>query len=87
MFHSDGVNIHPLIMILLACNADGTNKLQPLVTGKSKNLHCFMLTNYVANKKACITQAIITGYLRALFFFSGFIYKKRTDSYILLSSK
>jgi hypothetical protein len=52
MLHWDGVNTHPLIMILLACNADGTNKLQPLVIWNSKNPHCFKNgTKYVAKKK------------------------------------
>jgi hypothetical protein len=42
------------IEVLLACNADGTGKLLLLVTGKSKNLHCFknvrnLPTEYVAH--------------------------------------
>jgi hypothetical protein len=66
-----GKNSKERITVLLACNADGTDKLPPLVTGKSENPCCFknvgqLPTKYVANRKAWVTQAIFTDYLRAL---------------------
>jgi hypothetical protein len=59
------------IMVLLACNADGTDKLPPLVTGRSENTRCFknvrqLPTKYVANREAWVIHAIFTYYLRAL---------------------
>jgi hypothetical protein len=66
-----GKNSKERITVLLTCNADGTDKLPPLVIGKSGNPHCFknvrqFPTKYVANRKAWVTQAIFTDYLRAL---------------------
>jgi hypothetical protein len=66
-----GKNFKDRIMVLLACSADGTDKPPPLVIGKSENRHCFknvtqLPTKYVANRKAWVTQAIFTDYLRAL---------------------
>jgi hypothetical protein len=66
-----GKNSKERITVLLACNADGTDKLPPLVIWKSENPHCFknvrqLPTKYVANRKAWVTQAIFTDYLRAL---------------------
>jgi hypothetical protein len=59
------------IVLLLAYSADGTVRLPPLVIGKSENPHSFknvrkLPTKYVANRKAWITHAIFTDYLRAL---------------------
>jgi hypothetical protein len=58
-------------MVLLACNADGTDKLPPLVIGKSENPCYFqhvrqLPTKYAANRKVWVTQAIFNDYLRAL---------------------
>jgi hypothetical protein len=66
-----GKNSKERIMVLLACNADGTDKLPPLVIGKSENRCCFknvrqLHTKYVANRKTWVAQAIFTDYLRAL---------------------
>jgi hypothetical protein len=60
------------IRLLLACNADGTDKLPSLVSVKSENPHSFenvrkLLIKYTANRTACVTQAIFTNYLRALY--------------------
>jgi hypothetical protein len=66
-----GKNSKERITVLLACNADGTDKLPLLVIGKSENPRCFknvrqLPTKYVAIRKAWVTQAIFTDYLRAL---------------------
>jgi hypothetical protein len=66
-----GKNSKERITVLLACNADGTDKLPPLVIGKSEDPRCFknvrqLPTKYLANRKAWVTQAIFTDYLRAL---------------------
>jgi hypothetical protein len=66
-----GKNSKERIMVLLDCNGDGTDKLPPLVIGKSENPRCFknvrqLPTKYVANRKAWVTQVIFTDYLRAL---------------------
>jgi hypothetical protein len=58
------------ITVLLASNADGINKLPPLVTGKNENPQWFKTvrkfpTKYVTNRKAWVTQTIFTDYLRA----------------------
>jgi hypothetical protein len=50
--------------ILLACNADGSDKITPLVIGKSKNPRCFKNVRqlpawYEANKKSWMTASII----------------------------
>jgi hypothetical protein len=57
-------------MVLLACNADGIDKLPPLVIGNSENPCCFKnirkLTIKYVVKKAWFTQDIFAHYLRAL---------------------
>lgn len=57
-------------MMLLACNADWTDELLSLITGKSENPYCFknvseLPTKYLVKRKAWITQAILADYLRA----------------------
>jgi hypothetical protein len=65
-----GKNSKERITVLLACNADGTDRLPPLVIGKSEN-PCFfknvrqLPTKYVVNRKAWVTQAIFPVYLRS----------------------
>lgn len=59
------------IRVLLACNADGTDRIPSLVSKKSDKPHFFenvrkLLIKYAANRKTCATQAIFTNYLRAL---------------------
>jgi hypothetical protein len=54
-----GKNSKERITVLLACNADGTDKLPPLVIGKIENPRCFknvrqLSTKYVANRKAWV---------------------------------
>jgi hypothetical protein len=49
-----GIKSKQRVIVLLACNADGNDKLPPLVTGKYKSPHCFknvkrLPTNYEAN--------------------------------------
>lgn len=59
------------LTVLLCCNSDGSEKLTPLVVGKSRNPRCFknvrsFPTKYEANKKAWITQALFEDFLRKL---------------------
>jgi hypothetical protein len=66
-----GKNSNERTIFLLACGADGTDRLPQLITGKSENPQCFkkfrkLLTKYVANRKAWVTQASFTDSLRAL---------------------
>ena len=54
--------------LLLACNMDGSEKLEPLVIGKSKNPRCFknvtkLPVPYDANKNAWMTAEIWKGWL------------------------
>jgi hypothetical protein len=55
-------------MVLLACNADWSDKILSLDTGKNENPHCFknvreLPTKYVVVKReAWITPAIFTNY-------------------------
>lgn len=60
-----------LLTVLLCCNCDGSEKLTPLVVGKSRNPRCFknvrsFPTKYEANKKAWMTQALFEDFLRKL---------------------
>ena len=55
--------------LLLACNMDGTEKLAPLVIGKSKNPRCFknvkkLPVDYEGNKNAWMTADIWKDWLR-----------------------
>jgi hypothetical protein len=66
-----GKNSKERITVLLARNADGTDKLPPFVIWKIENPHCFknvrqLPTKCVANRKAWVTQAIFRDYLRSL---------------------
>lgn len=59
------------LTVLLCCNCDGSEKLTPLVVGKSRNPRCFknvrsFPTKYEANKKAWMTQALFEDFLRKL---------------------
>jgi hypothetical protein len=56
------------VTVLLACNADGTDKLPPMVIGKYKNPRCFknvrtLPTKYEANKNSWITAKLFEDYL------------------------
>jgi hypothetical protein len=58
-----GKNFKARIMLPLACSADGTDRLPPLVMWKKENPHCFknvrkLHSKYVANRKAWVTHAI-----------------------------
>lgn len=59
------------ISVMLCCNADGTDKLRPLVIGKSLNPRCFKQFNpklycdYYANKKAWMVNGILQDFLIA----------------------
>ena len=59
------------LTVLLTTNADGSDKLRPLVTGKSKNPRCFknvraFPTEYDNNKNAWTTREIFRKFLRKL---------------------
>ena len=59
------------LTVLLTTNADGTDKLTPLVIGKSAKPRCLkgvksLPVQYEANKKAWMTGAIFTNYLEKL---------------------
>jgi hypothetical protein len=54
--------------VLLACNADGSDKLPPLVTGKYTSPHCFknvknLPAKYDANTYSWINTKIFEYYL------------------------
>lgn len=56
------------LTVLLAANLDGSDKLKPLVIGKSKNPRCFkrkehLPTHYDANKTAWMTSVIFANWL------------------------
>lgn len=57
------------LTVLLCTNSDGSDKLQPLVIGKSKNPRCFkniknLPVRYHANNKAWMTADMFTSFLR-----------------------
>ena len=57
------------LTLLLACNMDGSEKLEPLVIGKSKQPRCFKNAKrlpmlYEANKNAWMTGDIWNGWLK-----------------------
>ncbi|XP_041082893.1 tigger transposable element-derived protein 4 [Polyodon spathula] len=59
------------VTLLLACNMDGSEKLQPLVIGKSKNPPCFknvkrLPVAYEANMNACMTGEIWEEWLKKI---------------------
>ena len=61
------------ITVLLCTNATGTDKLQPLVIGKSANPRCFknirkenLGVKYEANKKAWMTGDIFSRWIKSL---------------------
>uniref|UniRef100_UPI00358F3611 tigger transposable element-derived protein 6-like n=1 Tax=Myxine glutinosa TaxID=7769 RepID=UPI00358F3611 len=61
------------IMVVLCSNADGTDKLKPLVIGRAARPRCFgkdfnpnVYVTYRHNKKACMTGDIFTGWLQDL---------------------
>ncbi|XP_060846175.1 tigger transposable element-derived protein 6-like [Rhopalosiphum padi] len=58
---SGGKHSKERLTLLLAVNMTGTDKLKPLIIGKSKNPRCFagvksFLVDYTANKKAWMTN-------------------------------
>ncbi|XP_042911244.1 tigger transposable element-derived protein 6 [Parasteatoda tepidariorum] len=59
------------LTVLLCCYSDGSEKVTPLVVGKSRKPRCFknvrsFPTNYEANKKAWITKALFEDFLQKL---------------------
>jgi hypothetical protein len=57
---NSGKNSKEGIMVLLACSANGTEKLPPLVNGNSENPHCFktvrkLPTKCIATRKQWVT--------------------------------
>lgn len=59
------------LTVLLCTNADGSEKLTPLVIGKAKKPRCFknvksLPTDYVSNKKSWMTQSLFEDFLRKL---------------------
>lgn len=66
-----GKNSKDRITVLLCSNSDGSDKLQPLVIGKSQRPRCFknikhLPVKYVANTKAWMTADIFGDFLRSL---------------------
>ncbi|KAJ8875515.1 hypothetical protein PR048_023410 [Dryococelus australis] len=60
-----GKSSKELLTVLFCCNMDGSEKLNPLTIGKSKNLHAFnghmtLLCQYDINKKDRITTGMFT---------------------------
>ena len=59
------------ISVMLCSNADGSDKLRPLIIGKVQNPRCFKLFNprlycdYYANKKAWMVNGILQEFLTA----------------------
>lgn len=56
------------LTVLLCCNADGLDKLPPLIIGKSKNLRCFknvkkLPCDYTSSKTAWMTSGIFLDFL------------------------
>ncbi|GBL81922.1 Tigger transposable element-derived protein 6 [Araneus ventricosus] len=59
------------LTVLLCTNADGSEKLTPLVIGRAKKPRCFknvksLSTDYTWNKKARMTQSVFEDFLRKL---------------------
>lgn len=59
------------LTVLLAVNADGTDKLKPFVIGRAVKPRCFknvktLPTTYVANKKSWMTSSLFKDYLTSL---------------------
>ena len=60
------------ISVMLCCNADWSDKLKPLVIGKSlkptcfKNFNAKLYCDYSANKKAWMVNAILQEFLITL---------------------
>ena len=57
--------------LLLGCNMDGSEKLEPLVIGKNKNPHCFknvkmLPVSYEGNENAWMTAELWKGWLLGL---------------------
>ena len=66
-----GKNSKGRMTVLLACNISGTDKLPPLVTGKSQESLCFknvgmLPTKYIVSIKAWVMQTTLSESLRAL---------------------
>ena len=57
------------LTVVLTCNADGSDKLRPLVIGKSKKPRCFnnfnhkLYVDYAFNTKAWMTSSVFTEWL------------------------
>ena len=70
--HCYGGKLSKLQLIVLLCsNSDGTEKLTPLVVGKSKKPRCFkniksFPTEYDSNKKSWMTRTIFEKFLQNL---------------------
>ncbi|XP_025407157.1 tigger transposable element-derived protein 6-like, partial [Sipha flava] len=65
---SGGKHSKERLTLLLAVNMTGTDKLKPLIIGKSKNPRCFagvksFPVNYTANKKAWMTSELFAEWL------------------------
>jgi hypothetical protein len=70
-FCHDGIKSKQWVTVFLACNADGSDKLSPLVIGKYKNPCCFknvkrLPTKYEANTDSWMTIKIFEDYLTQL---------------------
>ena len=59
------------LTVLLAMNADESDKLKPFVIGRAVKPHCFrnvktILTRYATNKKPWMTSCLFTDFLMSL---------------------
>lgn len=66
-----GNNSKDRMTVLLACSVSGTDKLPPLVNGKSKRAHCFknvkkLPTKYGAKRNGWVAEAVSADSIRAL---------------------
>ena len=72
------------ISVLLCANKSGTDKLKPLVIGKSKNLRCFknvhsLPVDYTNNQKSWMTSQIFLDFLSS---FDSKLKRQKVDSII-----
>jgi hypothetical protein len=70
-FCHGGIKSKQQVIVFITCNANGSDKLPPLVIGKCKSPCCFkdvkrLPTKYEANTNSWMTTKIFEGYLTQL---------------------